>query len=142
MLFRSPTDPERLADGVRIMVASHEAWKLRLGTGEARAHLDRLMRQYDPLVPGNVATPEVTADVPLDVIADARVQVARNGTIGFGLPAWLVPALREAVETYRTYGDRRREARAITSLAAVHGMLGDVAHTEVIDLAKIGRAHV
>ena len=134
----SPADPVRLANGVRIMVASHEAWKMRLGTGEARAHLDRLMRQYDPLVPGSVATPEVTGAMPSAIVADARVQVARNGTIGYGLPAWLVPALREAVETYGANGDRRREARAITSLATTHGMIGDVPDAFVIDLATQG----
>ena len=72
----SPADPVRLANGVRIMVASHEAWKMRLGTGEARAHLDRLMRQYDPLVPGSVATPEMTGAMPSAIVADARVHLA------------------------------------------------------------------
>jgi tetratricopeptide (TPR) repeat protein len=76
--------------------------------------------------------------MPSAIVADARVQVARNGTIGYGLPAWLAPALREAVETYGANGDRRREARAITSLATTHGMVGDVPDAFVIDLATQG----
>jgi tetratricopeptide (TPR) repeat protein len=43
--------------------------------------------------------------------------------------------LTEAIATYQSIGDRRREARAVASLATTHGMVGDVPSSTVVDLA-------